>query len=48
VCIFDPKESWTLTSAGIVSRGRNTPFLGQEFRGRVTHTLVGGKIVFEN
>jgi dihydroorotase len=47
VCVFDPKQSWTLTPEKLVSRGRNTPFLGQEFRGRVTHTLVGGEIVFE-
>ncbi len=47
VCIFDPKAAWTLTAAEMVSRGRNSPFLGREFRGRVTHTLVGGKVVFE-
>lgn len=46
VCLFDPEERWTLTDASLRSRGRNTPFLGQEFRGRVTHTLVGGRIVF--
>ena len=47
VCVFDPKLTWTLTEDQIVSRGRNTPFLGHEFRGRITHTLVGGKVVFE-
>ena len=47
VCVFDPKQAWTLTEDQIVSRGHNTPFLGDEFRGRVTHTLVGGKVVFE-
>ena len=47
VCIFDPEARWVLTEDKIVSRGHNTPFLGQEFRGRVTHTLIGGKLVFE-
>lgn len=47
VCVFDPKLTWTLTEDQIVSRGHNTPFLGWEFRGRVTHTLIGGKVVFE-
>jgi dihydroorotase len=47
VCVFDPKETWTLADDRMVSRGRNTPFRGREFRGRVTHTLVGGKVVFE-
>jgi len=47
VCIFDPKAHWTLAAEKLVSRGRNTPFLGWEFTGRVTHTLVGGELVFE-
>jgi dihydroorotase len=47
VCIFNPAESWMLTEDGLVSRGRNTPFIGWQLRGRVTHTLVGGKLVFE-
>jgi dihydroorotase len=47
VCIFDPKARWTLTESDFTSRGRNSPFLGWELSGRVTHTLVGGKVVFE-
>jgi dihydroorotase len=47
VCLFDPAARWVLTPDQLVSRGRNTPFLGREFRGRVTHTLVGGKIVYQ-
>lgn len=47
ICIFDPKLHWTLTAAEMHSRGHNTPFIGWEFRGRVTHTLVGGRLVYE-
>lgn len=47
ICIFDPDREWTLAVDQIVSRGHNTPFLGWTFRGRVTHTLVGGEVVFE-
>ncbi|MBI3900392.1 MAG: dihydroorotase [Gammaproteobacteria bacterium] len=47
ICIFDLKQRWTLTEDQIVSRGHNTPFLGQEFEGRVGYTLVGGHIVYE-
>ncbi len=47
VCIFDPEAWWTLSEDTITSRGHNTPFLGWELRGRVTHTLVGGRVVFE-
>ena len=47
ICIFDPEARWVLTEDKLVSRGRNSPFLGWEFHGRVTHTLVGGRLVFE-
>ncbi|MHB8742246.1 MAG: dihydroorotase [Sulfuricaulis sp.] len=47
ICIFDPEATWVLTQDKLVSRGHNTPFLGWEFRGRVTHTLVGGRLVYK-
>jgi dihydroorotase len=47
ICIFDPQLHWTLRADEMVSRGHNTPFLGWEFQGRVTHTLVGGQVVYE-
>jgi dihydroorotase len=28
------------------SRGHNTPFMGWEFKGRVTHTLLAGSPVY--
>ncbi len=46
VCLFDPRRSWVLTEAGMVSRGRNTPFIGWEFTGMVTHTFFGGRLVY--
>ena len=46
VCIFDPQISWTMEDSELVSRGHNTPFLGWRFKGRVTHTLLGGSVVF--
>jgi len=45
ICIFDPEHYWTLTEDTLISRGHNTPFLNWEFKGRVTHTLLGGKLV---
>ncbi len=47
ICIFDPQRYWELTDSTLHSRGRNTPFMGWEFKGRVTHTLLAGKIVYE-
>ncbi len=47
VCIFDPYRRWTLDAARLVSRGHNTPFHGWELQGRVLHTLMEGKRVFD-
>lgn len=47
ICIFDPDLHWTLTREQMQSRGHNTPFIGWELRGRVIHTLVGGRVVYE-
>jgi dihydroorotase-like cyclic amidohydrolase len=30
----------------LASQGHNTPFLGLELRGRVTSTLVDGRVVY--
>ena len=46
VCIFDPDRPWQLDPNRLRSRGRNTPFAGWSFSPRVTHTLLGGELVF--
>jgi len=46
ICIFDPEMTWQLTTTSMQSRGHNTPFLGREFKGRVTHTLLDGNRVY--
>ena len=47
VCVFDPQARWVLEADRMVSLGRNTPFIGQELKGRVSWTLLGGRIVYE-
>ena len=47
ICIYDPDESWVVASETLRSQGKNTPFLGCEMLGRVTATLVDGRVVFE-
>lgn len=47
VCIVDPEAIWSLDESTMVSEGMNSPFLGWEFTGRVTHTLLNGKLVFD-
>jgi len=48
ICIFDPDEIWTLNPGDMHSSGRNTPFAGWEFRGRVTHTLFEGRTTWRS
>ncbi len=45
VCIFDPDMTWRVDTDTIKSNGHNTPFMGWEMKGRVTHTLLAGKLV---
>lgn len=47
VCIFDPGCDWRVEPSSLFSLGKNTPFSGYELRGRVTHTLVSGNLVYE-
>lgn len=48
ICIFDPDRHWLLKKDEIPSAGRNTPFIGWEFQGKVTCTLFEGRIVFQS
>lgn len=47
ICIFDPGSVWSLDTSKMASAGRNTPFGGWELRGRVTHTLFNGRLVYD-
>jgi dihydroorotase len=46
VCIFDPRAFWAVTRETLVSQGKNTPYLGREMQGKVTHTICAGRIVY--
>jgi dihydroorotase len=46
VCIFDFADDWVLRPEEMRSEGRNTPFAGWDFPGRVSHTLFNGRIVY--
>jgi dihydroorotase len=47
LCIIDPAASWRVEESALVSAGKNTPFGGWEMTGQVSHTLLGGEIVFQ-
>lgn len=46
VTIFDPKKRWTFDASQSRSKSHNTPFDGRQLQGRVTATIVSGKIVY--
>lgn len=46
VCIFDPERQWQVNRANWQSRGCNTPFWGRTLKGRVTHTLQAGRLIY--
>ncbi len=47
VAVLDPELTWTLDAAALRSKSRNSPWLGQELKGAVVRTLVGGEVVYE-
>ena len=46
ICIFDPNYLWEVNSKTLISEGKNTPFMHQNFIGKVSSTIFNGNIVF--
>jgi dihydroorotase len=47
VVVFDPAARWTVRAEELVSKGKNSPYLGQTLVGRVVATLFGGEVVYQ-
>ncbi|MCB9728674.1 MAG: dihydroorotase [Deltaproteobacteria bacterium] len=43
---IDPGHTWIPSAGTLLSRGHNTPWLGQALRGRAILTMVGGDVVW--
>ena len=43
VVLFDPEMEWVVDTEAFASKGKNTPFQGARFRGKVVGTMVGGE-----
>ncbi len=48
LCILDPEGNWTLRPETMLSAGKNTPFKGWEFIGKVEQTFFQGRPVYRN
>lgn len=47
ITIMDPECEFVIDRKDFVSMGHNTPFDGKKVKGKVTHTMVSGKIVYK-
>ena len=47
ITIFDPNEEYVYTKDMIVSKSKNSPFIGKTLKGKVKYTIVNGKVVYE-
>jgi dihydroorotase len=45
--LFDPDVSWRISTDEFRSKSKNAPFDGRPVRGRVRHTLVDGRTIFQ-
>lgn len=48
LCLFDPDAVWQLREDAMLSRGKNSPFIGWEFTGQTRYTVVGGQLVYSH
>ena len=47
IVLINPDKTWTVNRMDLLSAGKNTPFDGWELQGKVTHTLLGGNLVYK-
>ncbi len=46
VTVIDPGLKWTLHADSLVSKSRNTPFDGWQFKGAARYTICGGRLAY--
>jgi len=47
ITIFNPEIEYVYTKEMIVSKSKNTPFIGKKLKGQVEYTIVGGRVVYQ-
>lgn len=45
--IFNPDIEYIYTEDMIISKSKNSPFIGKKLKGKVMYTIVGGKVVYK-
>lgn len=47
LAIIDPESEYILEEKDILSKSKNTPFIGRKLKGSIELTMIGGKIVWK-
>jgi len=48
ITLFDPSKQWLVSSQDFASKGKNTPFDGYQFKGKVVATIFAGDAVYQD
>ncbi len=48
ITIFDPEKEQLFTEETLISKSKNSPFLGKKLRGKILATIVGGNVIFRS
>lgn len=46
ITIFDPEKEWMVSKNSLISKGKNTPIIGQVLRGKVMATIFGDEFAY--
>ena len=46
MAIIDPEKKVTITEESMLSKCKNSPFIGKELYGSVRHTICNGNVVY--
>lgn len=48
ICIINIEDVWQLTEQNMKSRGKNSPFIGWDFTGRCTYSVIDGIVKYSS
>ena len=46
ITVINPNTTWVVETVNLKSKSKNTPFEGWKMRGKVSYTIVGGRVVY--